>query len=168
MKFLRGGGIAGFIVRRVLLGLLVMLLVSVIVFVSTQLLGDPARAILGRDATPDRLAALHKQLHLDSSKVGQYLHWLGGLLHGDLGTSLASSQPVTSVLGTRIANSAVLVVLAAVISVPISIAIGSYAALRREKLFDTISSITRSAGTVSPATERILHLAEQMLRARTP
>jgi peptide/nickel transport system permease protein len=140
MKFLRGGGIAGFIIRRVLLGLLVLLLVSVIVFVSTQLLGDPARAILGRDATPDRLAALHKQLHLDSSKVGQYFHWLGGLLHGDLGTSLASSQPVTSVLGTRIANSAVLVVLAAVISVPISIAIGSYAALRRERLFDTVSS----------------------------
>ncbi len=72
MKFLRGGGIAGFIIRRLLLGLLVLFLVSVIVFVSTQLLGDPARAILGRDATPDRLAALHKQLHLDSSKVGQY------------------------------------------------------------------------------------------------
>jgi peptide/nickel transport system permease protein len=140
MKWLRGGGIGGFVVRRLLLGLLVMFLVSVIVFVSTQLLGDPARAILGRDATPDRLAALQKQLNLDSSKVGQYFHWLGGLLSGDLGTSLASSQPVTSVLGSRIANSAVLVVLAAVISVPISIAIGSYAALRREKLFDTVSS----------------------------
>ncbi|HET7068474.1 MAG TPA: ABC transporter permease [Nocardioides sp.] len=140
MRFLRGGGIAGFVIRRVLLGLLVMLLVSIIVFVSTQLLGDPARAILGRDATPDRLAALQKQLNLDSSKVGQYFHWLGGLLSGDLGTSLASSQPVTSVLGARIANSAVLVVLAAVISVPISIAIGSYAALRREKVFDTVSS----------------------------
>jgi peptide/nickel transport system permease protein len=110
------------------------------VFVSTQLLGDPARAILGRDATPDRLAALQKQLNLDSSKVGQYFHWLGGLFKGDLGTSLASSQPVSSVLGSRIANSAVLVILAAVISVPISIAIGSYAALRREKPFDTVTS----------------------------
>ncbi len=140
MKWLRGGGIAGFILRRVLLGILVLFLVSVIVFASTQLLGDPARAILGRDATPDRLAALQKQLNLDSSKVGQYFHWLGGLLGGNLGTSLASSQPVTTVLGARIANSAVLVVLAAIASVPISIAIGSYAALRREKLFDTVSS----------------------------
>jgi peptide/nickel transport system permease protein len=140
MKFLRGGGIAGFIIRRLLLGLLVMLLVSIIVFASTQLLGDPARAILGRDATPDRLAALQKQLHLDSSKIGQYFQWLGDLLHGDLGTSLASSQSVTSVLGSRIANSAVLVFLAAVISVPISIAIGSYAALRRERIFDTVTS----------------------------
>ena len=55
MRFLRGGGIAGFVIRRVLLGLLVMLLVSIIVFVSTQLLGDPARAILGRDA----IGAIH-------------------------------------------------------------------------------------------------------------
>jgi peptide/nickel transport system permease protein len=140
MRFLRGGGITGFIIRRVLLGLVVLLLVSVIVFASTQLLGDPARAILGRDATPDRLAALHRQLHLDSSKLGQYFQWLGGILHGDLGTSLASSQPVTQVLGDRIVNSAVLVVLAAVVSVPVSIAIGSYAALRREKLFDALSS----------------------------
>src|SRR3954467_3664490 len=123
MKWFRGGGIAGFIFRRLLLGLLVMFLVSVIVFVSTQALGDPARAILGRDATPDRLAALQKQLHLNSSPVGQYFQWLGGFLHGDLGISLASSQPVSQVLGSRIANSAVLVVLAAIISVPISIAI---------------------------------------------
>src|SRR3954451_14452093 len=106
MKWFRGGGIAGFIFRRLLLGLLVLFLVSVIVFVSTQALGDPARAILGRDATPDRLAALHKQLHLDSSKLGQYFHWLGGLLKGNLGISLASSQPVTQVLGSRLANSA--------------------------------------------------------------
>src|SRR3954462_12672380 len=101
MSWLRHGGIAGFIVRRLLLGLLVMFLVSVVVFVSTQALGDPARAILGRDATPDRLAALQKQLNLDSSKVGQYFQWLGGLLHWSLGTSLASSQPVTQVLGDR-------------------------------------------------------------------
>ena len=86
MKWLRGGGITGFIVRRLLLGVLVLFLVSIIVFVSTQALGDPARAILGRDATPDRLAALQKQLNLDSSKRrSQYFEWLGGLLHGDLG-----------------------------------------------------------------------------------
>src|SRR3954471_13912135 len=140
MKWLRGGGIAGFIVRRLLLGLLVMLLVSIIVFVSTQALGDPARAILGRDATPDRLAALQKQLNLDSSKVGQYFQWLGGLLHWSLGDSLASGLPVSSYLAPRIVNSAVLVLLAAVISIPLSIAIGSYAALRREKTFDAVTS----------------------------
>ena len=102
MKWLRGGGIWGFIVRRVLLGILVMFLVSVIVFAGTQALGDPARAILGRDATPDRLAALQAQLNLDQNVVVQYFQWLGGLLHGDLGTSLASQQPVSTALGPRL------------------------------------------------------------------
>ena len=68
MTWLRSGGIAAFIVRRLLLGLLVLLLVSILVFVATQALGDPARAILGRDATPERLAALENELNLNDSK----------------------------------------------------------------------------------------------------
>jgi peptide/nickel transport system permease protein len=140
MRWLRGGGLAGFIVRRLMLGVLVMFLVSVVVFVATQALGDPARAILGRDATPERLAALQKQLNLNQSLVGQYFHWLRGLLHWDLGTSLSNQLPVSKYLGPRIVNSSVLVLAAAVISIPLSIAIGSYAALRREKTFDTVTS----------------------------
>jgi peptide/nickel transport system permease protein len=140
MSWLRHGGIPAFVVRRLLLGLLVLILVSILVFVATQALGDPAQAILGRDATPDRVAALHKQLHLDQSKLGQYLAWAGGLLHGDFGTSLASQQPVSQLLGPRLVNSGVLVLLAAVVSIPLSIAIGAWAALKREKAFDTITS----------------------------
>jgi len=140
MRWLRGGGISGFVVRRVLLGLLTLFLVSVVVFVATQALGDPARAILGRDATPERLTALQNQLNLDQSLVQQYLNWLGGLLHGDLGDSLAAQLPVSTLLHDRLINSAVLVFCAAVISIPLSIALGSYAALRREQAFDTIST----------------------------
>jgi peptide/nickel transport system permease protein len=140
MNWLKRGGITGFIIRRLLLGVVVMFVVSIIVFVATQALGDPARAILGRDATPDRLAALQAQLNLNQNVVAQYFHWLGGVLRWDLGSSLANQQPVGHYLSPRIQNSAVLVVIAAVVSVPLSIAIGSYAALRREKAFDTISS----------------------------
>jgi peptide/nickel transport system permease protein len=145
MGWLSHGGIAGFIVRRLLLGVLVLFLVSVVVFVGTQALGDPARAILGRDATPDRLAALQAQLNLNDSVVNQYLSWLGGLLHLDLGTSLAQQgQEVCcdsqSLLGDRLVNSGFLILCAGVISIPLSIAIGSYAALRREKAFDTITT----------------------------
>lgn len=140
MRWLRQG-VAGFVVRRLLLGLIVLLLVSILVFASTQALGDPARAILGRNSTPASLAALRKELNLDQSVVGQYLSWLGGLLHGDLGTSLAAQgTTVSSLLGDRLVNSAVLVLISALISVPLSIAIGSWAALRREKAFDTITS----------------------------
>jgi len=140
MRWLRGGGIAGFMMRRLLLGLLVLFLVSVLVFVATQALGDPARAILGRDATPERLAALQKELDLNQSLLGQYFSWLGGLLQGSLGNSLASQQPVSELLGPRLLNSGVLVLAAAVVSIPLSIALGSWAALRREKTFDNVTS----------------------------
>jgi peptide/nickel transport system permease protein len=140
MNWLRHGGITGFIIRRTLLGILVLFLVSVLVFVATQALGDPARAILGRNATPEALAALKKELNLDNSLVAQYFNWLGGLLHGSFGNSLAAQEPVSKLLGARLVNSAVIVLLAAVISIPLSIAIGSWAALRREKVFDNVTS----------------------------
>src|ERR687886_337825 len=82
-------GIPGFVLRRILLGLLTLFLISVIVFAATQALpSDPARAILGRNATPDSLAILRKQLHLDRPVVSQYTHWLGGFLTGNLGESI--------------------------------------------------------------------------------
>jgi peptide/nickel transport system permease protein len=133
----------GFILRRLLLGLLVLFLVSVVVFVATQTLpGDAARAILGRTATPASLAALRDQLHLNQPVVVQYLTWAGGLLHGDAGISLAARQPVTTLIGGRIVNSAFLVLCAGLISIPLSVVIGSYAALRRDKAFDVATSLS--------------------------
>jgi peptide/nickel transport system permease protein len=141
MNKLRPGGVPGFIMRRLLLGLLVLVLVSVVVFAATQALpGDPARAILGRSATPASLAALRRQLHLDRPVISQYLTWIAGLLHGNLGTSLAAQEPVSTMLAPKLVNSAVLVLISAVVSIPLSIAIGSWAALKREKIFDTVSS----------------------------
>src|SRR3954469_4820136 len=85
------------IVRRLLLGLLTLFLVSIVVFVATQLLpGDPARAVLGRDATPDRLAAFRREFHLNQSALAQYWSWISGLAGGDTGTSLANGLPVWS------------------------------------------------------------------------
>jgi peptide/nickel transport system permease protein len=135
-------GLGGFILRRFLLGLLVLALVSVVVFAATQALpGDPARSILGRTATPASLKALRAQLNLDRPVLSQYWSWITGLLHGDMGTSLAAREPVSTYLHDRLINSAFLVVVAGVISIPLSIAIGAYAALRRDRLFDVSSSI---------------------------
>ncbi len=141
MNRFRPGGVWGFMLRRLLLGIVVLILVSIVVFLATQALpGDPARAILGRSATPASLAALRRQLHLDRPVFEQYLTWVGGLLHGNLGTSLAAQEPVTTLLSPRLVNSAVLVALAAVVSIPLSIAIGAWAAFKREKVFDAASS----------------------------
>src|SRR5215470_9044680 len=134
-------GIPGFIVRRLLLGIIVLIMVSIVVFAATQALpGDPARAILGRSATPASLAALRLKLHLDQPVFSQYWTWFTGLLRGNFGASLAAQEPVSTLLGPKLVNSSVLVAVSAIASIPLSIAIGSWAAFRREKIFDTLSS----------------------------
>jgi len=137
----RPTGVWGFILRRLLLGIVVLILVSILVFLATQALpGDPARAILGREANPASLAALRRQLHLDQPVFQQYLTWVTGLLHGNLGRSLEAQEPVSTLIGSKLVNSAVLVALAAVLSIPLSIAIGAWSAFKREKAFDQASS----------------------------
>jgi peptide/nickel transport system permease protein len=166
MNRFRSGGVWGFVLRRVLLGILVLVLVSVVVFLATQALpGDPARAILGRSATPQALAALRKQLHLDRPMLDQYSTWVTGLLHGNLGTSLAAHEPVTTLLGAKLVNSAVLVAIAGAVSIPVSIAIGSLAALKCEKIFDATSSILLLALAALP--EFVVAVVLVMLFATT-
>jgi peptide/nickel transport system permease protein len=131
-----------FLLRRTLLGLLILLLVSIVVFAATQALpGNAAAAILGRNATPERLAALTRQLHLNESAIQQYLHWLGGVLTGNFGTSAATEQPVSSLISARILNSAFLVLVSALIALPLSIGLGVWMAVKRDKATDHILSI---------------------------
>jgi peptide/nickel transport system permease protein len=132
---------AKFITRRILLGILTLFAVAVIVFVATQALpGNAAQAILGKTATPARVHALERQLHLNESVFAQFTHWLGGILTGNLGTSAATQQPVSTLLSGRIANSAFLVLLAAVIAIPLSIAFGSWMAMKRDTAVDYVGS----------------------------
>ncbi len=131
-----------FLLRRVVFGVLTLLLVSIVVFAATQALpGNAAVAILGRNATPARVAALTRQLHLDRSVVSQYLHWLSGVVTGDFGISAATQQPVTQLLGGRIANSAFLVLVAALIALPLSILLGVIMAVRRDRPADHVLSM---------------------------
>jgi peptide/nickel transport system permease protein len=135
-------GLTGFIVRRLLLGLVTLFVSSVIIFASTQALpGDAARSILGRSATPESLAELRRQLGLDKSIVTQYWEWISGVFTGDLGTSLANGLPVTEVLGERLVYSLFLMLIAGVISVPLGIALGAVSARRRDSTFDQVTSI---------------------------
>jgi len=136
-------GIPGFIVRRLLLGVVTLFVVSVIIFAATQALpGDAARSILGRGATPEALENLREQLGLNEPAFQQYLDWIGGFLTGDLGTSLAANIPVTELLGDRILYSAFLMLVAAFISVPLGILIGAVSARRRDSAFDHTMSMT--------------------------
>jgi peptide/nickel transport system permease protein len=136
-------GVTKFIVRRVLFGVVTLVIISVLVFLLTQLLGDPAKAILGREATVKAtLLGKRKQLGLDRSALRQYFGWLWDLLRGNPGTSYVNGVRIWSFMGERVANSLFLVVIAAVVSIPLSLAIGAYSALRRDRAFDGVSSYT--------------------------
>ncbi|MDN5901062.1 MAG: ABC transporter permease [Brachybacterium sp.] len=131
--------IARLIVRRLAISLVILFAVSLLIFFVTLLLpGDPARAILGQQATPERIAALNEQMHLNDPPWERYLAWLGGLLTGDLGSSVASGQPVSELLRDRVGASVFLMVAAALISVPAGIALGIWSALRRGRATDSV------------------------------
>lgn len=132
------------ILIRVGLGLLTLFLVTVVVFLATQALpGDAARAILGKDAADvPRYLALRKQLGLDHPAIVQYTSWLGRVVRGNLGNSLVGGQvKVTTLLRSRIINSATLVFFAALISVPLSILIGALSAIWHDSKFDNAVNI---------------------------
>lgn len=137
------------IVRRCALGLLTLLVVSFLVFFATRILpGNAANAVLGADATPQRVQVLEKQLGLDKSVPVQYWDWLKGVLTGDFGRSLgsdtqsqAAGRPVWGEISPKLANSAVLVVLAGVIGSIVGVALGILATLRRDGWFDRVTSV---------------------------
>jgi len=135
-------GIAKFVLKRVLLGVLTLVVVSIVVFALTQALGDPVEAILGREAQPASVAAMREELGLNRPVITQYSDWLSGLVTGDPGISYTNGVPVLEVLGDRIWNSLFLMLVSALVSIPISIAIGTLTAARRDTAFDSTSSAT--------------------------
>jgi peptide/nickel transport system permease protein len=131
------------ILRRLALGLLTLWLVSLLVFAATLALpGDAAQAILGREATPERLEALRDQLNLDEPVVSQYIQWLGGILTGDLGNSAATQEPVGDLLSDRVGNSLFLVAISAAVAIPLSILVGVWTAMKRDRPVDHVVSTT--------------------------
>jgi peptide/nickel transport system permease protein len=143
--------VASMVVVRIALGILTIFAVSIVIFLATQALpGNAAYAVLGHSATPQRLKALEDQLHLNRSLPAQYGSWIGGVLHGNFGTSLANGEKVSSLIGPRLVNSAVLVIGAGLVGTLIAGILGLYAAARRDKLFDHVASVTSLAITALP------------------
>lgn len=142
---------ARYIVRRLALIALVLLLVSVIVFLITSIIpGDPASEILGQNATPASLAALHHRLGLDQAAPLRYLSWLGNLLRGNLGDSLTLQIPIGPLLLNKLENSALLAVAAFLFTVPLGLALGVLAGLNRNRWPDTLISLITLAGVAQP------------------
>ena len=130
--------------RRLLVGVFILLVVSVLVFAGTEILpGDVATAILGQSATPELVALIRERLGLDDPVYLRYLHWLGGLVTGNLGTSLVNGADLGGEVGVRLFNTFFLALLTASVAVPLSIALGLLSALKPNgALARTISTVT--------------------------
>ncbi len=125
------------IVQRLLLGIVTLWVISVLVFSATQILpGDVAIAILGNESTEEARQALRDRLGLEKPMLERYGNWLGGMVHGDLGLSLATETPVSRIIGLRITNSLILAVVTAVLAVPISVGLGLLSAAYPGSIFD--------------------------------
>ena len=139
------------IARRTAIGVFTLFVVSVVIFVATEVLpGNAANAILGRNANPASLHALELQLHLNRPRVDQYWTWLSGLFTGNLGHSLSNQQPVWGYVSPRLINSAVLMLAAGIIGALLGLALGAAAALRKDSSFDHMTSVVALAVTSLP------------------
>jgi peptide/nickel transport system permease protein len=134
---------ATFLLRRLGLMVLTLWILTVIVFFAGQVLpGDPGRATLGPFAAPSAVQALDQQLGVNRPLLTRYFSWLGGLLHGNLGTSYAYRTSVEPFIRAALINSVKLAVLAFVIVVPLGIIGGVIAALHAGRGTDRAISVT--------------------------
>ena len=128
----RSSSLPRFLLRRLGLGLLTLLLVSMLVFATVQLLpGDLGRTILGPYASEEQVAALNDRLGADDPAPVRYANWLSRFVRGDWGTSAALRQPVRPLVLDRLGHSLLLALYALVLAVPISVALGMVAARHR-------------------------------------
>jgi len=130
-----------YLVRRLALMVPVAFLVSVAVFSLIHLTPvDPAELILGEEHSPQAVIALRHELGLDQPLPQQYLTWIGRALHGDLGRSVRTDQPVAQAIAERIPNTLELGIAALAWSVLLAIPLGTIAALRRGSPIDVLAT----------------------------
>jgi peptide/nickel transport system permease protein len=119
------------IVRRLLLSIPLLLVVSAVTFIFQSLVpGDPALSILGDNATQAQYESLRRELHLDQPLLQQYWHQLKGLLHGDLGTSVLTHESVLSQIEQRFPVTLTLIVGGLVIATLVGVLLGVQSATR--------------------------------------
>lgn len=138
-------------VKRILLALVTLWLLSVLVFAAGRMLpGNVGRAMLGPFADQAAVDVLNREMGTDRPIMVQYGEWIAGFVTGDLGMSYAYRAPVAPFLGEALANSAKLSLVAFLMVVPLGILGGIIAALYRGRAADRIISVTGLSATVVP------------------
>ncbi len=141
----------GYIIRRLMLAVPVLIGVSILVFAIIRFIpGDPARAIAGVHASPEYIEQVRKELLLDEGLHVQYFVYMTNLLQGDMGRSTFTRRPVTVELAQRFPNTMILAVTAMGIAAVIGMSAGIVSATRRYSLFDNVSMLAALVGVAAP------------------
>ena len=140
-----------FLLRRVLFGILVLLIVSLVVFILFFVSSDPARTFCGKTCTPDRLLIIKRRLHLDQSYPAQYWYFLKQLAHGNLGFSFQSQQSVNSILKQGLPATASLAIGAAILWLLMGVPIGITAATKPRSIRDRLATVFALTGLSLPS-----------------
>lgn len=139
-----------FVARRLVQGVLVLLLVSAFTFFLVNLApGGPAAAV-SLERTAAEREALLRQYGLDKPVVVRYATWLGGVVQGDLGTSLTQGLPVVSLLAQRLGNTLQLALTALVLTALFGVTLGVLAAVTQNRLPDHLISSVATLGMSVP------------------
>ena len=143
---------ARYILQRVIFMIPVALAVSFMAFMLIHLIpGDPARVLLGEDATPQSVAALQQQLGLNKPLLLQFVLWLWQAVHGNLGESIMLQQPVTQALMQRLPVTIELGLASLLFSLVLAIPLGMYSATHRNSWVEWLVNISSLVGTAIPS-----------------
>jgi peptide/nickel transport system permease protein len=140
---------------RIGAGLLTLFVASVLIYGAVLILpGDVVEVVLGKEGTPERIAAVKAELNLDQSPPERYFHWLGGMLTGDLGASTAAlvqgqTVHVASAIGKPMANSLILAAITIAVFIPLCLVLATFTALRAGRASDhAVSLISLALGSM--------------------
>lgn len=140
-----------YLLKRIGIGIVTLFVASIVVFSVLEILpGDPARLMLGFNATEDAVAVLRQQMGLDQPVLVRYFSWVGGLLVGDFGRSFTYSSPVIDLIAERIVVTLPLALLALALSTAIAIPVGLFAASRRGRASDALTMGVAQFGVAMP------------------
>ena len=145
-----------YIVRRLIMALIVLIIVSLLVFLAMRMLpGDPILMLVTQseqqEFTEQQIALLRHQFGLDRPLMVQYINWIGGIFHGDLGTSILTRSPVSQEIIRRIPITLHLGLTSFVVGMLIGIPAGVVCAVRRGKWIDTLVTTLANLGITVPA-----------------
>jgi len=143
--------VKGFILTRLFQAVLTLVLLSVLIFVLSRVVGNPADILIPIDSQPEARERFTRSLGLDRPLHEQYITYVSRLMQGDLGVSVRSREPVVDLIAARLPASLALAAVAMLLAIAMALPLGIVAALNRGKVLDTLASGLALFGQSVPA-----------------